>query len=371
MSDNLFKPNFDLQKFGIVPQTQRIIDAANQMLTQPIATHPVNETDSTNMFIVKPANHWIAEAKNRPALLMLFDEFWFEGEICILFADTNLGKSILAVQIGDSLSTGKPLPGFNLQTAAQPVLYFDFELTDKQFENRYSANYGGHYNFDANFLRVEISHDLDLPHGLTFEQHLYNCLERTVIAQQAKVLIIDNITYLRTETEKAKDALPLMKELKDLKVKYNLSMLILAHTPKRDKSKPISSNDLSGSKMLINFCDSAFTIGESSKDNNLRYLKQIKQRNGEQIYGASNVCICQISKPDNFLQFELIGSGSEYEHLKEVSENSNSQLLEQVLELHGTGQSTRQIGAQLGVSHMMVARLLKKQTVTVVTDGTV
>jgi len=277
-----------------------------------------------------------------------------------LFADTNLGKSILAVQIGDSISTGKPLAGFKLQTPSQPVLYFDFELTDKQFENRYSANYGDHYYFNPHFLRVEISHQLELPNGLSFEQHLYNCLERTVVTQQAKVLIIDNITYLRTETEKAKDALPLMKELKDLKVKYDLSILILAHTPKRDKTKPISSNDLSGSKMLINFCDSAFTIGESSKDNNLRYLKQIKQRNGEQIYGANNVCICQISKPGNFLQFELIGAGSEYQHLKEATDGTNTQLLEQAIELHQSGLSTRQIGQQLGVSHMMIARLLKK-----------
>ena len=34
----------------------------------------------------------------------------------------------------------------------------------------------------------------------------------------AKVLIIDNITYLKTETENAKNALPLMKQLKDLKI---------------------------------------------------------------------------------------------------------------------------------------------------------
>ena len=55
-------------------------------------------------------------------------------------------------------------------------------------------------------------------------------------------------------SEKAKDALPLMKHLKVLKNKYNLSILALAHTPKRDLTKPITRNDLQGSKMLINFC---------------------------------------------------------------------------------------------------------------------
>ena len=95
----------------------------------------------------------------------------------------------------------------------------------------------------------------------------------------AKILIIDNLTYLKTQaTETAKEALPLMKLLKELKGKYDLSILALAHTPKRNLSNPISKNDLAGSKHLANFTDSIFAIGESSKDKSLRYLKQIKAR---------------------------------------------------------------------------------------------
>jgi hypothetical protein len=45
-------------------------------------------------FISKPANSWIKEASLKPILKILFSEFWFEGEICILFADTNVGKAI-------------------------------------------------------------------------------------------------------------------------------------------------------------------------------------------------------------------------------------------------------------------------------------
>ncbi len=65
-----------------------------------------------------------------------------------------------------------------------------------------------------------------------------------------------------------------MKELKTLKDKYGVSILALAHTPKRDMSKPLTINDLGGSKMLMNFCDSAFAIGASHKAKGIRYLKQ-------------------------------------------------------------------------------------------------
>src|SRR5476651_1386749 len=173
-----------------------------------------HQTDGDNLFIVKTANHWMQEAKNRPIQQMLFAEFWFDSEICILFADTNLGKSILAVQIGQSIASGKAIPGFPMQPGAQPVLYFDFELTDKQFEVRYSVNKCAHFEFDENFLRVEFNHDVIPPDGQPYEDYLTDCLERTLVEKQAKVLIIDNLTYLKNETEKAKDALPLMKRLK-------------------------------------------------------------------------------------------------------------------------------------------------------------
>jgi len=290
---------------------------------------------------------------------MLFGEFWFEGELCILFADTNLGKSILAVQIGNSISRGERIGGWRLETPRQPILYFDFELSDKQFENRYSAKFEDHYDFNDNFIRVEINPDAAIPEAQGFEDYLNLSLERSITETGAKVLIIDNLTYLKNETEKAKDALPLMKHLKALKNKHGLSILALAHTPKRDLSKPITRNDLQGSKMLINFCDSSFSIGESHSDKSLRYLKQIKQRNTEQIYDAENVCVCQIDKPHNFLLFEFVNYGKEWDHLKQHTEKDKTKLNEQVSELSRQGRSLREIGAELGISHMKVSRILK------------
>ena len=102
-----------------------------------------------------------------------------------------------------------------------------------------------------------------------------------------------------------------MKNLKALKSKYGLSILALAHTPKRDLSRPITQNDLGGSKMLYNFIDSCFAIGQSNTDKNLRYIKQIKARNTAMIYDTENVIVCQIDKAYNFLAFEFIDFGAE------------------------------------------------------------
>lgn len=317
--------------------------------------------ESKGLFTVMTANKWMEQAKNRPIPAMLFSEFWYEGEVCILFADTNLGKSILAVQIANSISKGEAIKGFKLEAKKQPVLYFDFELSDKQFETRYSEGYQQHYSFDSNLLRVEINPDTMIPpEGKSYENYLNESIEQSIKETGAKVLIIDNLTYLRSETEKAKDALPLMKNLKELKSKYNLSILALAHTPKRDLTKPITRNDLQGSKMLINFCDSSFTIGESQSDKNARYLKQIKQRNTELIYDADNVCLCQIAKPFNFLQFEFIDFSKESEHLKQYSEKETDSKINEVAELKKQGLSNVQIAKQIGVSEGAIRKWIKK-----------
>ena len=348
-----FKSPNDSTGSNITINKDTLLLHANNLISTPEI-----EKVNNNFFTLMPANSWIERAKTKPIPQMLFGEFWFEGELCILFSDTNLGKSILGVQIGDSISKGIAISGFKLEANKQPILYYDFELSEKQFEERYSMQYTNHYNFDNNFIRVEINKDAEIPDNIPIDDFLYQSLEQNIVETGSKILIIDNITYLKDDNEKAKDALPLMKYLKSIKSKYNLSILVLAHTPKRDLSKPISKNDLSGSKMLMNFCDTSFSIGESSKDNAIRYLKQIKQRNTEQIYNSENVCVCQIEKPSNFLHFHFLSLGKENEHLHSASAKEKENQLKRVIELNQLGKSLREIGSEIGISHMKVHRML-------------
>ena len=315
------------------------------------------------LFNVNTANGWLMQASARPVPKMLFGKFWFEGELCILFADSNLGKSILAVQIGNSINTGAPMQPFAVESQPQPILYCDFELTDKQFESRYSDDYQNHYYFRDDFYRAELNPGSDIPKGFaSFDEYLIASLERVIVQTGVKVVIVDNLTYLRNETEQSKNALSLMKHLKALKNRYGLSMLALAHTPKRDLSQQITGNDLQGSKMLMNFCDSAFTIGQSSTDADLRYLKQIKQRNTEQVYGYSNICLCKVHKPVNFLQFEFVGYGNEIDHLRKASERLNESQVEQAAQLKLEGKTLREIGKAMGITFQKADRLLKAHT---------
>lgn len=317
--------------------------------------------DDNNCFVIKKANDWIETAKSRPIPRMLFDVFWFELEVCILYADTNVGKSILAVQICNSITTGVPIEGFSIEVKPQKVIYFDFELSDKQFEKRYSHNFQDHFNFSDNFYRAEINPEGDIPKEFkNFEEFLVYSIILKIKTIKPSVLVIDNLTYLKDNNESAKDALPLMKQLKAICRQYKVSILVLAHTPKRDCSKFMSRNDLAGSKMLINFCDSAFAIGESASDSGLRYLKQIKQRNTECVYNQYNVATFQIVHDYNFLKFGFVGFDEENTHLNQSCKNDVDFRNQEIFNLKSSGLANTTIAKQLGVSEGTVRNVLKK-----------
>lgn len=320
----------------------------------------VEASERIGLLRAMSCNKWLDLAEKMPMPKMLFDCLWYEGEVCIMFADTNLGKSCLAVQVGNSISTGEMIPGFHLEMDPQPIIYFDFELTEKQFYIRYSS-VDSKYQFSDSFCRTQIDAYslINYDESKDFEVAVAESMEQTIIEKKAKLVIIDNLTYIKSRTEKAEFAAPLMKQLIKLKIKYDLSMMILAHTPKRDLYKEISRNDLQGSKMLINFCDSAFAIGESHSDSSIRYIKQIKARNCEVKYDTDNVIVCQLLKDDNFLKFNFINYASEREFLKRPTDEDKAKRKEQAQEMKDEGLSNREIARQLNVSEGAVRKWFK------------
>lgn len=86
---------------------------------------PFKEREGS-VFTAMTANQTLEAAKKLPNPRKLWKEFWYENEVCCLFADTNVGKSVLAVQIANEIAK------------TDTVLYYDFELGEKQFQMRYT-----------------------------------------------------------------------------------------------------------------------------------------------------------------------------------------------------------------------------------------
>lgn len=333
-------------------------------LKRDLAKNTSNLTEN-KVLNVKTANEWIDEAKNKPIPLQLFDCLWYQGELAILFADTNLGKSVLAVQIGDALTKQKAIVPFAECKKEFKVLYCDFEMSDKQFENRYSFDYTCHYEFSTKFYRAELNLDeFLLNSSIPIEEQISNEILSYITQHAIDVIIIDNLTYIVKEIEKSKNIAPIMQKLKLINKKFGTSILVLAHTPKRDLSKPLGSSDINGSKFLSNFSDSIFAIGKCANDESLRYVKQIKSRNSAYEYGADNIALFNIEKESNFLGFKYQRTDSEQEHLQVRTKAESTQLDNNIWEVYSenTELSYAKIAKKLETNKMRVKRVVDRKT---------
>lgn len=324
--------------------SNQILGEGNNLFKKIYNSMDIPDVPVQSLLTVKTANQWIEEASQRPDPVPLWRPLWNEGEIACLFADSNLGKSIFGIEIANEIAKNRK------------VIYCDFELSDKQFQLRYTGTFDT-YRFPDNLFRVEID-PMRMMSCDSFEDAVIEAIEAVAVEKEADVIIIDNLTYLCNDSSKGDLAGIRMLRLMGLKKRYGWSILVLAHTPKRNLSSPITQNDLAGSKKLFNFFDSVFAIGKSAKDENLRYIKQLKVRAGKFEYDSNNVLVCEIEKEDSFLHFKPVGCMVEEVHLKPTSLADNEKLKERIIQLREAGKSVREIADEVNLSKSKVGRVI-------------
>jgi len=298
------------------------------------------------LLAIKSANAWIEDSIRTPDPKMYFHNLIVQFENTVIFAASNVGKSILAIQIAEDIAH------------SEKILYVDLELSAKQFQMRYSdISTGEIHIFPSNFTRAEI--DPELIVGADLEQEILDSIEEAA-KRGTKFFVIDNITFICNDSEKGATAGSFMMKLIRLKKKYNLTTIVIAHTPKRRGWEPITQNDLAGSAKLINFFDAGIALARSAKDNNLRYLKQVKVRTGEYQYDAENVIIYDVVKVDGFLRFEHQGYAKEDDHLKSREGSDDYDEIIEILKLQRDGKTVREIADLLDMASTTVFRRIKK-----------
>jgi archaellum biogenesis ATPase FlaH len=315
---------------------------------------------------IRTGRQRMKDALLQPEIKAMLGAIWQRNELHILFGDTGCGKSIWAVQIADAMTKG--LPVFTVlqnDNVPQKVLIYDFELSDRQFLKRYSNDHNS-YDFNENFTLSEIDFKelTESSSGQRMDELIFKQIRNDIKETKPSMLIVDNLTFLSTQTaQDTSAALDLMRELDNLKKDFGLSILVLAHTPKVKNGSPLTLNELGGSKMLSNFADSVSCIGKSCLGKDIRYLKQVKpSRSAEIVFDSESVIKMELSKTDNFLGFKFLDCTYESEHLDFTSPSERkTELHDIVLGLHKNGASTRTIEATTGIPKSTVARWLNEK----------
>lgn len=311
-------------------------------------------------FICSTTQNLKQQIKSIGTVEKIFGNLWFKGEICVLFSDSNIGKSTLANDImfgilqsgwdfleenSDSCSVKEPLN----------VCYYDFEISDLQ----YMAKYRNMPN--VNFSRITMDYS---DANFSFDANDVVGNIKTMIRDDChNIIIVDNLSAIEGMVVGGFNKIrKFMYQLKRIiALTGNTSILLLAHTIKRNQTKPITQNNLLGSKAIINFCDSAFALGASFKGEDVRYIKQIKSRQAMKYEEVAEIYLDSTPYP----HFAFGEWNSEEEHLKKNTIQSKSRIDGkiggEIMLQFNLGKSAREIASITGIPKSTVHRYITKQ----------
>lgn len=265
-----------------------------------------------------------------------------EHETTILFGDTGLGKSTIALQWAIQIAeTGKK------------VLFINFELTPQQLASKFDGK-----EIPENLYIASIRYDL--MHDVTDQSQILGEIECKAIEIGCDIVFIDNLTNLCINSKEGGEAGNIMLQLIGLRMTHNWTMVILAHVPKRKPTDPLTINDLAGSKMISNFADNVIGINKSKLGKEKRYLIQLKYRSLPIELDYKNVQELTMTNSDGYLHFEYGSYDEERKHLprsRDEAEELERDIAKELREPNGL--SYRDIAEKLGTSLGKVQRVAK------------
>lgn len=311
---------------------------------------------TSDPLVIQPArraNDYLAGRKRFREPEMLFDEFWREGELALLFGGAGSGKSILAVQVADALSRGGGICGFRAPRGRRRVLYVDLRHTDEQFlmrcawsENIYPRR--GPHTFSKNLLR-----DRPLP-----GQDLCEWLRAYVVENGIQAVIIDDLSATKNTHDGTRETLRLMRQLRQLRDELRISILVLAESRGPRKGSTANEADLGRSQVLCTAADSVFGAARCLLRCGKHYLVQTRARSSSIYWTSANAPVARVARTDKgllCLEFDERFGGK--------MDQKKRELICEIVRLQDREYKTfREIGEQLGISRSWACELYHKWT---------
>ena len=305
----------------------------------------------------RKANECFIERGSLAGFQLVFDEFWREGELALLFGASGTGKSVLAVQIAEALARGRNLEGFRMLAGRRKVLYVDLAHSDAQFRARYAAPAGKnsmrtrmsacHYRFAESLYR-------DRP---PTTDKLAERLSGMIKTGGFRVVIIDDLAAIRNTHGGTRETLKLMRDLKKLRDELNVSILVLSDSDDPGKSGQVNEADLGRSRILCTAADSVFAIGRHPQRSAEFYILQTRSKSSPILWTEKNAPRCRLAKTDTgFLGFQFD------ERFEVEMDAGTRESICAVKALRDARKTYRAIAEELKISKSHAARLFKRWT---------
>jgi len=208
----------------------------------------------------------------------LIENFLIEEGVLLIASTDGTGKSLIASQLGYSLSTGIDYLDFRVLKPS-PVVHIQFEMEDGELQRRMDLQeewFKNHPALKPHFIAPRDDSDI-------FEDK-WDKIDTTLQEHDFRrgTIIVDNL-YTSTDLKLSdNDELKLLiKKIERIKKKYKLAIVLIGHFTKVDAGQPLDKNNIEGGKKLTNWVNNVFLMGKSTLNPDLRIGKLVKVRSGK------------------------------------------------------------------------------------------
>ena len=208
----------------------------------------------------------------------LIENFLIEEGVLLIASTDGTGKSLIASQLGYSLSTGIDYLDFRVLKPS-PVLHIQFEMEDGELQRRMDLQEEWFKKYPAlkpHFIAPRDDSDI-------FEDK-WDKIDTTLQERDFRrgTIIVDNL-YTSTDLKLSdNDELKmLIKKINRIKGKHKIAIVLIGHFTKVDAGQPLDKNNIEGGKKLTNYVNNVFLMGKSTLNPDLRIGKLVKVRSGK------------------------------------------------------------------------------------------
>tara|TARA_R100000656_G_scaffold40333_1_gene33697 strand:- start:219 stop:2171 length:1953 start_codon:yes stop_codon:yes gene_type:complete len=239
----------------------------------------------------------------------IMNEILIESGMTVLAGSDNVGKSILAMEMGVSMAMGVPFLAFEVAHPVK-VLFAQFEMMNTVMQKRIRRSMN-HYKelypermdlLEKNFIITPLSRD-------KIFSDKWEKIKGNMIAAKVPfdVVIIDNLmSSTHKNIIKNHELKDVLSQIRDVQNGYNVGVLLINHHNKLYGDSRILEKDMiRGGKLLTDYADNVIQVADSKRLEKLKVWKITKIRTESDFHQVH--CGIRLQSAPDELWFKWIG----------------------------------------------------------------
>ena len=278
-------------------------------------------------------------------VVQICDEILLENGTSSISGQSNVGKSILALQFAMCVAMGVPFLTFNVPRPRR-VLLVQFEMMDAHMSNRVEkcakamlGQYPQHFERYKNNLRITSVEQIKI-----FTDQ-YKAIEGNLMSADPPfdVVVIDNLYSSGAANIAKNDELTqLMSRIDQLRKEYKCAFMMVSHHKKLEEKRPLEHSMVYGGSYFVNFLDNLVQVANTGRHNQLKVFKITKIRTENEFHEIPLGIFLQTEDDELYFQYKKPLPKNEAYWYTDPEENTEERILKE-LETEGDNFTYKQM----------------------------